>query len=101
MGNAWAQAGHSRSSNSKMATREPAGARSMEVSLKPPGPWARARMLAGRVRIRVRARTIRFIDIRRIRLSFVFYLRGLREGWSGGQRALFARFLHREGGVAL
>src|SRR5277367_6053571 len=81
MGNAWAQAGHSRSSNSKMATREPAGARSIEVSLKPPVPWARAERLrlAGRARSRAAARMVRFIDIRRIRLSFVFYLSELGE----------------------
>jgi hypothetical protein len=46
----------------------------MEVSLNPVGAWARAVTLAGRARSKVAARTMRFIDIRRIGLSFVFYL---------------------------
>jgi hypothetical protein len=46
----------------------------MEVSRKVPD-WAKT--LVGRARSSAAARTMRFIDIRRIRLSFVFYLKGV------------------------
>src|SRR5258708_37614767 len=80
MGAAWAQAGHSRSSNSKMATLAPAGGFTMEVSRKVLAvlggaeDWACAEELSGRAIRRAAAR--RVLDIRRQNCFFVFLWAG-------------------------
>jgi hypothetical protein len=43
----------------------------------------------GRARSRAAARAMRFIDIRRIRLSFVFYLTGVANHEPGGRFEVF------------
>src|ERR1700733_9697991 len=75
MGKAWAQAGHSRSSNSKMATRAPAGGLTSEVSLNlfavlgGAENWANAGTASRSAA--ARASRDEVMGVRRIRLHFI------------------------------